>query len=143
MHPSSYLLELQKINSYDNPHLGSDHADELEAFFEIHEPFATSVVADAKDNALFRSMREYWTSFVTTGRPVSSSDIAWEVRFFFIPKKTIIITPFLSKPVKAANSGNPLLFLQPGNVVMEERSSKQTQRCAFWHGSPFINEMQT
>jgi carboxylesterase type B len=81
------LLDPRKINSYDNPHLGSDHADELEAFFETREPFATSAVADAKDNALFHSMREYWTSFVTTGQPVSSNGIAWEVRFPLSPSK--------------------------------------------------------
>ena len=53
---------------------------------------------------------------------------------------------FISKPVvKAADSGNPLLFLQPdpGNVLMEERPNTQSQRCAFWHGSSVINEMQT
>jgi carboxylesterase type B len=64
---------LEKINSYDNPRLSSDHAEKLEAFFKIHEPFATSAVADAKDEALFHSMREYWTSFITTGRPVSNN----------------------------------------------------------------------
>ena len=68
------FIDPRKINSYDNPHLGSDHADELEAFFEISVPFAT-----AKDNALFHSMREYWTSFVTTGRPFSRNGIIWEV----------------------------------------------------------------
>ena len=76
-----FFIDPRKINSYNNPHLYSDHVDELEIFFETPEPFATSVVADAKDNALFYSMREYWTSFVTTGWPVSSNGIAWEVRF--------------------------------------------------------------
>ena len=66
-----FSLILEKKTAITNPHLYSDHADELEIFFETPEPFATSVVADAKDNALFYSMREYWTSFVTTGRPVS------------------------------------------------------------------------
>ena len=139
----------QNINSYDNPHLGSDHADELEAFFKIREPFATSAVADAKDKALFHSMREYWTSFATTGQPVSSNGITWEVRLSFYPlqKKLFKLYQqfffFCSKPVKVANSGNPLLFLQPGNVFMEKRSSTQSNRCAFWHSPRLTNEMQT
>ena len=142
-----FFIDPQKINSYDNPHLGSDHADELEAFFETREPFATSVVADVKDNALFHSMREYWTSFVTTGRPVSSNGIAWEVRFSLSPflkiPKIIFFLKTVSKPLKDANSGNPLLSLQPGNVSIEKRLSMQSQRCAFWHGSCLLNEMQT
>ncbi|KAF8802083.1 alpha/beta-hydrolase [Phlegmacium glaucopus] len=103
---------------YDNPHLGSNHAAELEAFF------STPAIADVKDNTLFQSMREYWTSFVTTGQPVSSNDVAWE-------------------PVKAVISGNPRLLLQPGNVVMEEIPKAESNRCAFWHGRSLRNEMQT
>jgi len=67
-----------KINSYDNPHLGSDHTNELGAFF------STPTTANAKDTALFQSMREYWTSFVSKGQPVSSNGVAWEVRFLYL-----------------------------------------------------------
>lgn len=63
------------MNSYNNPHLGSNHAAELDAFF------STPPAANAMDQALFQSMREYWTSFVTTGRPVSSNGVEWEVGF--------------------------------------------------------------
>ena len=105
----------KKKNSYDNPHLGSDHADELEAFFEIPEPFATSVVADAKDNALFHSMREYWTSFVTTGRPVSSNGITWEVRIFF--------------PL------SPLIYIY---VYILNLSLKACKGCRFWKPTSFL-----
>lgn len=67
------------MNSYNNPHLGSNHAAELDAFF------STPAAANAMDQALFQSMREYWTSFVTTGRPVSSNGVEWGVRFLFLP----------------------------------------------------------
>ena len=67
------------------------------------------------------------------------------IPFFFLKNQPKLEKPevFLSKPVKAADSGNPLLFLQPRNVLMEERPNTQSQRCAFWHGSSFINEMPT
>jgi carboxylesterase type B len=107
---------------YDNPHLGSRHKAELEAFFEMPKHF--TIPPDEKDNALFHSMREYWMSFVTAGRPVSKNGITWE-------------------PVKVPDSGNTFIFLQPGNVSMQDQSPTQSQRCAFWHDSPLTNEMQT
>lgn len=60
--------------SYDNPHLGSDHGLELIAFFD------TPSDANAADLALFEAMREYWSSFVTTGRPTAKDGVAWAVR---------------------------------------------------------------
>jgi len=107
---------------YDNPHLVPHHQAELEAFFEMPEHFSNSPYGS--DNALFQSMREYWTSFATTGQPVSKNGVTWE-------------------PVGDADSGNPLILLQPKNVSMQERSLTQSQRCAFWHTPRLIKEMQT
>jgi len=70
-------------SSYDNPHLGSFHSAELQAFFG--EPSN----ADAKDLALFEAMREYWTSFITTGQPSAKNGIEWKVHtlIFLLPPK--------------------------------------------------------
>ena len=62
--------------SYDNPHLGSDHGDDLDAFFS---PPPSD--ANADDVSLFEAMREYWTSFVTSGVPTTKSGLVWEVGY--------------------------------------------------------------
>jgi hypothetical protein len=62
--------------SYDNPHLGSFHSDELAAFF------AGSVPADTDDKLLFTVMRDFWTNFVASERPSTGneSSASWNVR---------------------------------------------------------------
>ncbi|PPQ69308.1 hypothetical protein CVT24_001674 [Panaeolus cyanescens] len=99
---------------YNNPHLGSDHAAELGAIF------SPSSSANADDLALFTTMREFWSSFVTDGKP-SSKSATW--------------TPV------TANAGSPRILLQPGAVVMESLSSDLVNRCSFWHG--IKDDMQT
>jgi carboxylesterase type B len=133
-----FSFDPRKMNSYDNPHLGSDHADELEAFFETPEVFSTSVVADAKDNTLFHSMREYWTSFVTTGRPVSNNGIAWEVRYPFSPltktQKEIILSLKACKGCKFWKSAS---FLATWERVdgRETKHAVSTMRILVWSSS--------
>ncbi|KAF8969012.1 Alpha/Beta hydrolase protein [Flammula alnicola] len=100
---------------YDNPHLGSDHELELRAFF------SPPAQANKQDLSLFESMREYWTSFVTDGRPTSQNDVSWD---------------------PASNTtGSPRVLLQPGNVTMEPLSDGLISRCAFWRS--LHDEMQT
>jgi len=70
----------------DYPHLGSFHHAELQAFFRLPKN------ADAKDLALFEAMREYWTSFITTGQPATKNGIAWKVHNFHIPVSSKILT---------------------------------------------------
>uniref|UniRef100_A0A8H7XU31 Carboxylic ester hydrolase n=1 Tax=Psilocybe cubensis TaxID=181762 RepID=A0A8H7XU31_PSICU len=93
---------------YDNPHLGSHHKDELQAYF------SPSLDADDDDLALFETMREYITSFVTTGKPVSKSGPEW-------------------KPV-GSDSGLSRIVFNPQNSAMEEVDNALTTRCDFWHG---------
>ncbi|KAJ6615455.1 Alpha/Beta hydrolase protein [Mycena sp. CBHHK59/15] len=92
---------------WDNPTLGSDHADELDVFFNGDEVF------DPTDQALVEAMRSYWTSFVTSGQPVAESSIEW--------------TPATD------NDGSPRILLHPGDVVLEDVSDALSERCAFWH----------
>ncbi|KAF9443812.1 alpha/beta-hydrolase [Macrolepiota fuliginosa MF-IS2] len=100
---------------YDNPHLGSFHADELDAFFS---PPAN---ADQNDLALFEAMREYYTSFVTTGTPSAENAVAWDR---------------VSSP-----SGSSRILFHPGGIKMEVVDDVLNTRCNFWHG---INqEMET
>ncbi|KAH9480174.1 Lipase 1 [Psilocybe cubensis] len=93
---------------YDNPHLGSNHEDELQAFFN------PPTDADHNDLALFEIMREYLTSFVTTGKPVSKSGPEWQ-------------------PVNSDSSFSRILF-NPQNSVMERVDDALVSRCNFWHG---------
>ncbi|KAJ7342616.1 Alpha/Beta hydrolase protein [Mycena albidolilacea] len=90
---------------WDNPTLGSNHADELDAFFEDE-------IFDADDQVLVTAMRQYWTSFATSGVPVAEGAPTW-----------------------AANGaeGSPRILLHPGKIVMERVSTKLSERCAFWH----------
>ncbi|KAF9561066.1 alpha/beta-hydrolase [Agrocybe pediades] len=99
---------------YDNPHLGSNHANELDAFF------SPPGNANAADNALFEAMREYWSSFVTTGKPVAKSAAEWE-------------------PV-SEDTGDRRMFLNPSGIKMEDMGAL-IDRCSFWHG--ISGEMQT
>ncbi|KIM35872.1 hypothetical protein M413DRAFT_32110 [Hebeloma cylindrosporum] len=95
---------------YDNPHLGSFHSAELGAFF------GPSPNAKANDLALLEAMRQYWTSFVTTGQPSAKNGVAWKVD---IPT------------LEAA--GGPYVLLHPGGIVIKEMSADLTARCSFWH----------
>ncbi|ESK89451.1 triacylglycerol lipase [Moniliophthora roreri MCA 2997] len=93
---------------YNNPHLGSNHGGEIQAMW------GTSTSATDQDRALFEQMREYWTSFVTGGRrPLSKEGVVWE-----------------------ANDGTTSrrVLLDPSGVRMEDITSAQAERCAFWHG---------
>ncbi|KAF8150598.1 alpha/beta-hydrolase [Crassisporium funariophilum] len=101
---------------YDNSHLGSNHGAELDAFFS---PPAN---ANSDDLAMFEAMREYWTSFVTTGKPVSKNGIIWA-------------------PVSDTSTGSPRMLFHPGSLAAEKTSDVLTNRCAFWHS--LSEEIQT
>ncbi|KAJ7916276.1 Alpha/Beta hydrolase protein [Mycena leptocephala] len=89
---------------WDNPILGSNHGDELDAFFNGDEVF------DPDNQALAVAMRQYWTSFATSGVPVAKESPSW-----------------------AANNGSPRILLHPGSIFMEQVTQKLNERCAFWH----------
>ncbi|KAJ7490788.1 Alpha/Beta hydrolase protein [Mycena latifolia] len=99
------------VNAYqyhwDNPTLGSTHKDELVAFFNLTQVF------DPADAALAAAMREYWTSFVTSGTPAAPGSIDW--------------------PAGGNSDGSPRLLLHPGAVAVEDVNSALSERCAFWH----------
>ncbi|KAH9480168.1 Lipase 1 [Psilocybe cubensis] len=99
---------------YNNPHLGSNHGAELDAFFS---PPSNS---DSSDQDLFSKMREFWTSFVTTGIPTSTDSTTW--------------TPV------SDSLGNPRILLQPNGIAMEQLGSL-SDRCTFWHS--LSSEIQT
>ncbi|KAJ7210644.1 alpha/beta-hydrolase [Mycena haematopus] len=90
---------------WDNPTLGSNHGDEL-AFFNGDEIF------DPDDQVLVTAMRQYWTSFATSGVPVAEGAPSW---------------------VTNGAEGSPRILLHPGKIAMEQVSNKLTERCAFWH----------
>ncbi|KAF7354617.1 Carboxylic ester hydrolase [Mycena sanguinolenta] len=91
---------------WDNPVLGSNHADELDAFFDGDEIF------DPDDQILVTAMRQYWTSFATSGVPVAEGAPSW---------------------VPNGANGSPRILLHPGEIAMEQVSENLTKRCAFWH----------
>ncbi|KAF8173892.1 Alpha/Beta hydrolase protein [Mycena galopus ATCC 62051] len=91
---------------WDNPTLGSNHGDELDAFFDGDEIF------DPDDQVLVTAMRQYWTSFATSGVPVAKSSPSW---------------------VPSGAEGSPRILLHPGEIAMEKVSNELTERCAFWH----------
>ncbi|KAJ7499882.1 alpha/beta-hydrolase [Mycena latifolia] len=93
---------------WDNPTLGSDHADELAAFFNGDQVF------DADDQTLVIAMRRYWTSFATSGVPVAASAIPWMA--------------------SSDSAGGPRILLHPSDMVMEQIPEGLSARCAFWHG---------
>ncbi|KAL0066489.1 hypothetical protein AAF712_006532 [Marasmius tenuissimus] len=89
---------------YNNDHLGSDHRAELVAFW------GDASAASDDDEALFKGMREFYSSFVTSGQPQSSL-ATWEA----------------TDP-----RGTRRLRLDPAGTRMEEMST-QAKRCEFWH----------
>ncbi|KAJ6544335.1 Alpha/Beta hydrolase protein [Mycena capillaripes] len=91
---------------WDNPTLGSNHADELDAFFNGDEVF------DLDDQALVTTMRQYWTSFATSGVPVAKTSPSWTT---------------------SGSDGSPRILLHPGQIGMEQVTHNLTQRCACWH----------
>ncbi|KAJ7207718.1 hypothetical protein C8J57DRAFT_1540830 [Mycena rebaudengoi] len=93
---------------WGNPTLGSAHGDELVAFF------TGTQVLDPLDEALAVAMREYWTSFVTSGTPVAVDSIAW--------------------PMAGNSGGSPRILLHPGDISVEEVDDSLEERCEFWRG---------
>ncbi|KAJ6548210.1 Alpha/Beta hydrolase protein [Mycena vulgaris] len=98
---------------WDNPTLGSTHADELVMFFNPQASFDPE--DDPADEALALAMRQYWTSFATSGVPMASGSDA------------------VNWPAGDDSNGSPRIFLHPGAVAVEEVSDELDQRCAFWH----------
>ncbi|KAF9046267.1 Alpha/Beta hydrolase protein [Panaeolus papilionaceus] len=92
---------------YDNPHLGSNHHDELDAQFAMPDD------SDTSDLALFTTMRQYWTSFVARGNPASLNGPVWQ------PEDPL--------------SKSRRILLNPNGVAMEDVSDKLVVRCAFWN----------
>ncbi|KAJ7666612.1 Alpha/Beta hydrolase protein [Mycena polygramma] len=92
---------------WDNPTLGSNHANELDAFFNGDEVF------DPDDEALVTAMRQYWTSFATSGVPVADNSPSWTT---------------------SGSNGSPRILLHPADVEMQDVTDALTARCAFWYG---------
>lgn len=120
------------FSSYDNPHLGSDHGDDLDAFFSPPGD------ADTDDLALFEAMREYWTSFVTGGVPTAKNSPAWEVALLHHLLRKF--TECFLQPV-TATSGSPRMLLHPEGIGMEAVLKNESERCTFWHS--LSGEIQT
>ncbi|KAJ7500513.1 Alpha/Beta hydrolase protein [Mycena galericulata] len=99
---------------WDNPTLGSTHGDELVAFFDDTEQL------DPADQALVGAMLDYWTSFVTSGKPVSDAPCAVE-------------WPLVNEGA-TEEQGMLRLLLHPGNIIVEQVDSDLVSRCNFWHG---------
>ncbi|KAJ3716496.1 alpha/beta-hydrolase [Lentinula raphanica] len=93
---------------YDNPDQGSTHGAELTALFDSASGFS------GNDAALFVTMQEYWTSFVTAQDPSAANTTTWTA-------------------VSNTTSGSPRILLHPGAIAMEDVSDAQAARCAFWH----------
>ncbi|KAK1231990.1 hypothetical protein PQX77_004886, partial [Marasmius sp. AFHP31] len=83
---------------YNNDHLGSNHGAELAAFW------GNASAASDNDKALFEGMREFYSSFVTSGQPQSSL-ATWE-------------------PTNL--QGTRRLRLDPAGTRMEEMSTQAT-----------------
>ncbi|KAK0194391.1 alpha/beta-hydrolase, partial [Armillaria mellea] len=95
---------------YDNPHLGDDHHYELQALFSAEEPDLTP---DSNDEALFENMREYWTSFATSGIPRAKLAPRWQMT--------------------SLRDANRRMLLQPGSIHLEDVTEGLDERCEFWH----------
>ncbi|KAJ7061603.1 alpha/beta-hydrolase [Mycena amicta] len=93
---------------WDNPILGSTHSDELVAFFDTPDDL------DDDNEQLVNAMRQYFTSFVTGGKPASSTSTA-----VWLP---------------STNAGSPRILFHPGSIAMEDVDAELSARCAFWHG---------
>lgn len=131
------------VNSYNNPNLGSFHGSELAALFAGPTP------AREDDRELFLAMREYWTSFVASGRP-STTASSWSVRVH-LSNCAVLLTAnwhsfspgffwrllwgYVIMIQRVANTdGNLRILLQPASVKMENMTEALVARCAFWHG---------
>ncbi|KAK7028001.1 hypothetical protein VNI00_015088 [Paramarasmius palmivorus] len=93
---------------YNNPHLGSNHHDELQGLF------VPSTLSSPSDLALFAKMKEFWSAFVTEEASVGNS--VWET-------------------VDAGSLTKQRLLLDPSVVEMEAITAAQVERCAFWRNA--------
>ncbi|THV05686.1 alpha/beta-hydrolase [Dendrothele bispora CBS 962.96] len=101
---------------YNNDHLGDFHKYELQAMFPGEA--SSDVTPDDDDLALFDTMRQYWTSFITDGVPQAMDGA---------PKWN---------QVSVSSSGSRRMLLQPasdGEVGMENVGTDMAHRCNAWH----------
>ncbi|KAG5633854.1 hypothetical protein H0H81_004773 [Sphagnurus paluster] len=105
------FAQVPLLFGYHNPILGSNHGADLGAFF------TTSPPSDDRNKNLFASMREYWTSFVVTGRPTLTNNAG---------------LPLWSNVT--SHTGSPRIRLEPGNIALEDVGGALAARCAFWKG---------
>ncbi|KAF7331291.1 Carboxylic ester hydrolase [Mycena kentingensis (nom. inval.)] len=91
---------------WDNPTLGSGHGAELDAFFQDDSGY------DAASKSIVAAMREYWTTYITGGSPVSASTkVAWKL---------------------TTDDGSARILFRPGKLAMETVSPALEKRCAYW-----------
>ena len=124
----------KKINSIDNPHLLHCGRDPWTLCYLPQSPMGISI--DERTLDVFCNHRsacfKQW-HYMGGEIPITPSK-----------KKLIISTILFSfKACKGAYSGNRLLLLQPGNVLMEERFITQSHRCEFWRSFRVTNKIQT
>ncbi|KXN87286.1 Lipase 2 [Leucoagaricus sp. SymC.cos] len=100
---------------YNNPHLGSFHKNDLQAFFGAPSN------ANQDDLTLFEAMRQYFTSFVTTGTPSAVGSSAW------------------GRVTESSRSSR--IVFHPAGIQMEQVDDLQSTRCNFWRG--LSQELQT
>ena len=107
-------LGINADHSYDNPDVGSEHGDELAAFF------------DPPDNGTFYSaMRQYWTSFAVGNPPQADNATEWIVSHGY--------TASVRWTYRLQDAPNTRVFLHPGNISMVDVESDLLERCDFWH----------
>jgi len=87
-----------------------------------------------QDLELFQAMREYWSSFVTTGVPTSSSaNVDWDVSRELQSSLLIRILNLAIQPVSNTDDGSPRILLRPNGIRMEDITEQLDERCNFWH----------
>ncbi len=134
-YPILSYFHLLTCSSYDNPHLGSFHGDDLQAFF------GSPANSDQNDLALFEAMREYFTSFVTTGTPRAKNGVTWEVCTSVLLTAPAMADLFVNYQSVSSPTGSSRILFHPNGLKMEVIDDALNTRCNFWHG--IDQEIQT
>lgn len=93
----------------------------------------TSKSSDSDSEALFESMRQWWTSFATSQKPSAKNSPSWPVNHMSWLVLTCVANKAFYSQAVTDNDGSVQMYLSPGKTATQPVPAGLVNRCNFWH----------